>query len=379
MCDTWLSAINKSHLTGAVFLDLRKAFDLVNHDILLQKLNFYLQNSHTVSFLESFLRDRTQRVFINGQYSQVGRVVCGVPQGSILGPLLFCLFINDLPLHISDEDVVCDLFADDNSVHSSSASLEKIQLSLQQSLDDIFSWCNSNRMLLHPKKSKSMIITSRQKHQLQPLTLDLKLGTERVEQVNSHRVLGVTIDHELRWHIHIQNVCKRISQNLYLLSKLNHYVDTDALKSFFHAHCLSHINFASTVWSGASETHLKKLNSLYRRGAKIILSGQPISTDLKMKRLGLLQLKQQFDFNIAVLVFKTQINKAPPYLGEFLLNPPARYASNKYIIPRHRIDMYKSSFAFGGSTVWNSLPPKLKTIKTISTFKSNLKKHFLTI
>ena len=379
MCDTWLSAINKSQLTGAVFLDLRKAFDLVNHDILLQKLNLYLQNSHTVSLIESFLRGRTQKVFLNGQYSQQGHVDCGVPQGSILGPLLFCLFINDLPIHISNKNVICDLFADDSSVHTSSASIETIRSSLQQSLDDIYSWCNNNQMVLHPKKSKSMLITSRQKHQLQPLALNLKLNTEAVEQVSSHRVLGVVVDHELRWHIHIHNICKRISQNLYLLNKLRHYVSIDACKSFFHAHCLSHINFASTVWSGASETHMKKLNSLYRRGAKIILFGQPLSTDLKMRQLGLLQLKQQFDLNTAVLVFKTRINKAPSYLNEFLQYPPARYESNKYIIPRPRIDMYKSSFAFCGSLVWNSLPPNIKTIKSISTFKRNLRGHFLSL
>ena len=140
---------------------------------------------------------------------------------------------------------------------------------------------------------------------------------------------------------------------------------------------LSHINFASTVWSGVSKNHLKKLNSLYRRGAKIILFGQPISTDLKMKQLGLLQLKQQFDFNTAILVFKTQINKAPPYLSEFLLNPPARYESNKYIVPRPRIDMYKSSFAFCGSSVWNNLPPKIRAVKSIGAFKNNLRKHLL--
>ena len=224
-----------------------------------------------------------------------------------------------------------------------------------------------------------MLITSRQKHQLQPLALNLKLDTEPVEQVNSHRVLGVSVDHELRWHIHVQNVCKRISQNLYLLNKLRHYVGIDARKSFFHAHCLSYINFASTVWSGASETHIKKLNSLYRRGAKLILYEQPISSDLKMRQLGLLQLKQQFDFNTAVLVFKTQFNKAPSYLNELLLYPPARYESNKYIIPRPRIDMYKTSFAFCGSSVWNSLPPKIKVVKSISAFKQNLRRHFLSL
>ena len=224
-----------------------------------------------------------------------------------------------------------------------------------------------------------MIITSRQKHQLQPLALKLRLGTDPVDQVSSHRVLGVTIDHEFRWHIHINNICKRISQNIYLLNKLRHYVDVEASKLFFHAHCLSYINYASTIWSQTNETHFKRLNSLHRRAAKIILFDQPISTDSKMKQLGLLSLKQQFEFNFALLVFKIHTGKAPAYLDELLIKPSTRYESKKYIIPRPRIDLYKSSFSFSGSSIWNSLPPKIKEAKSISTFKINLRKHMLSV
>ena len=379
LCDTWLSAINKSQLTGAVFLDLRKAFDLVDHVILLHKLELYLQNTHTVSLIKSFLQNRTQKVFLDGQCSQEGPVLCGVPQGSILGPLLFCLFINDLPIRISNDDVNCDLFADDSSLHTSSKNIETVESSLQHSLNEVFDWCTMNRMVLHPKKTKAMVITSRQKHQLQPLTLKLQINNETVEQVSNHRVLGIMVDQELRWHVHINNVCKRVSQNLYLLNKLTQYVNVATRKLFFHAHCLSYINYASTVWSGANETHLKRLNSLYRRAAKIILTEQPVPTTLKLKKLGLLTLQQHFEFNAAVLVFKTQTGSAPTYLDELLLKPPPRYGSNRYIVPRPRIDIYKSSFAFRGSSIWNSLPPNIKAACSVTAFKKNLRSYFLSL
>ena len=238
----------------------------------------YVQNLSTVSFLTSYLQDRTQRVFLNGQYSTEGIVECGIQQGSVLGPLLFCIFINDLPLNISNDNVVCDLFADDNSIHLFGSDLQSVQTSLQEGLNDVSMWCDQNRMVIHPHKTKCMVLTTRQKHQRRPLTRNLTLGKTPVQQVREHRVLGVIIDEELKWQSHIDNVCKHVSKKKILLSQLRHYVDSDARKIFFQAHLLSHINYASTVWSGASEVHLKKLNSLHRRAAKLILSDQSLST-----------------------------------------------------------------------------------------------------
>jgi hypothetical protein len=117
MCDTWLSAINKLEIAGSIFLDLKKAFDLVSHDILIEKLKRYLNSINTVNLLTSFLCDRNQCVFLNGVFSTVGQITVGVPQGSILGPLLFGLFINDLPMAMKNR-VLCDMFADDSSLHS---------------------------------------------------------------------------------------------------------------------------------------------------------------------------------------------------------------------------------------------------------------------
>ena len=114
-----------------------------------------------MSLLKSYLRDRTQCVFLNGNYSTKGVVKCGVPQGSVLGPLLFSIFTNDLPLHILNTKVVCDLFADNNSIHSRGTNVESVQRSLQEGLNDVSKWCDPNRMVVHPGKTKSMVLASR--------------------------------------------------------------------------------------------------------------------------------------------------------------------------------------------------------------------------
>ena len=126
-----------------------------------------------------------------------------------------------------------------------------------------------------------MVLTTRQKHQRRPLTLNLTLGKCPVQQVREHWVLGVIIDEE---QSHAVNICKHLYKNLFLLSQLRHYVDSDARKTFFQAHLLSHISYASTVWGGASEVHLKKLNCLHRRAAKLILSDQSMSTTQKQQQ-----------------------------------------------------------------------------------------------
>jgi hypothetical protein len=161
MCDTWLSAINKSEIAGSIFLDLKKAFDLVNHNIILmEKLKRYLSNTITVDFLISFLHERSQCVYLNGASSSFGHQTVGVPQGSVLGPLLFCIFINDLPLFVGNK-VLCEMFADDSSLHSTSPYINSSQSNLQTGLTNVEKWCAANKMVIHPKKTKSMVITSR--------------------------------------------------------------------------------------------------------------------------------------------------------------------------------------------------------------------------
>ena len=193
--------MNNWKVNGAVFIDLQKAFDMIDHKILLNKLNVYLGQGPTLplptltsadssinpcvlssstesnvpAFFHSYLSNRQQFVFVNGVSSAKGIVRRGVPQGSVLGPLLFCLFINDMPLHIKDSTIDCDLFADDATLHTSDKNINKINSRLQHGLEDVSNWCQMNSMVINPTKSECMVVTTRQKRQLKPLTLNLSL------------------------------------------------------------------------------------------------------------------------------------------------------------------------------------------------------------
>ena len=168
LTNSWLTAMNKSEVSGVVFLDLKKAFDLADHDILLKKLAIYLKNSGSLPFFKSYLHNITQCVLLHGFYSSKESVKYDVPQVSVLGPILFSLFINDLPLHVKNIYVDCDMLADDTTLHTSGKDIMQIRSNMQDSLDQVSNWCDNNHMVINPFKTKSMTIATRQKHQLSP-------------------------------------------------------------------------------------------------------------------------------------------------------------------------------------------------------------------
>ena len=251
---SWLTAMNRSEASGVIFLDLKKAFDLVDHYIMMYKLGWYLRNSSSLSYLEG----RTQRVFLHGSYSSEGSVKFEVPQGSVLGPILFSIFINDIPLHVTNISVACDMLADDTTLHKSGEDIIQVEHTLEESLDQVSYWCGNNSKVINPKKTHSMTIATRQKHQLLPLSLDLLLHGVRVEQVAEHR---------LRWDTQTDTLCKTLSKRVFLLSKVHcwHWYFKNVLQFFFNAHIKSHIDYASVVWGGCSDALKKRLNSLLRR------------------------------------------------------------------------------------------------------------------
>ena len=160
-----LSFQQSSNVRCSIFIDFRKAFNLVHHDILLNKLSTYNLGIASIVFLRSYLQDRLQCVLVNGTYSQETSITSGVPQGSTLGPLLFSIFINDLALCLTRASVKCDLFADDGTLNTANENIDNIRRDLQQSLYDVSGWCCRNRMALNPTKTKCMLMATRQKHQ----------------------------------------------------------------------------------------------------------------------------------------------------------------------------------------------------------------------
>ena len=176
MIESWLKAMNDGKYVGCLMIDFRKAFDLVDHSILLQKLKLYRCDDNSLSCFESYLSDRTQMVSMNNKCSSSEHIKYGVPQGSILGPLMLLIFINDLPLVLKDNVTSTDLYADDTTIYDIKSDMQKLQQNLQKSLALLNKWCRENGMVIKTDKTKVMLIASRQKRyhlQIDDLKLNL--------------------------------------------------------------------------------------------------------------------------------------------------------------------------------------------------------------
>jgi len=345
----------------------------------MSKLSVYLKDSPVIPLFKSYLSARRQAVYVHGTHSEEGVLKFGVPQGSILGPVLFCIYINDLPQNLPLDLVECHMLADDTTLHATGKDISSIECVLQTAADKVSQWCTNNRMLINPSKTKSMVLTTRQKHQLTNLNINLSLNDQAIEQVHEHRLLGVLVDDKISWQPHVNDLCKKISKKVYLLSKLQQFIDTDTRKLFFNAHIKSHIDYASIVWDGCSEACLKRVNSLYRRAAKKILPDPTISTDQKMAKIGMPSLQKHFAFNKAIHMHKIAHNKAPSYLLGLFTPLQSRHtrSNERLMVPRPRVDIFKSSFSFSGASLWNSLPPQIKHCTSLSSFKKYTRAYML--
>ena len=317
MIDSWLKAINEGNMVGCVLVDFRKAFDLVDHQILLKKLQCYKCNNSCLSWFKSYLSNRTQRVSLNNNLSDAAEVVYGVPQGSILGPLLFLIFINDLPLYIQSTSTYVDLYADDPYFYCSSHDKLVLERNLQASLDCLQRWCYENGMVLNTDKTKVMLITSRQKRTvLNDAVLNLQHKDININMTTCDKILGIQVDDNLTWNSHFNFVSKKLSLYMWLLSKVRTYLSTEYRVLFYYAYIKPHLDYCSLIWSNTSNININKISKLQRRSCKLILGIEYNGLIDAFQRLKILSFDQSICLSKAKMMYKIHTYIAPSYLNE---------------------------------------------------------------
>jgi hypothetical protein len=376
--------MDQRKLSALILLDLSAAFDTIDHGILLARLSttFGITGS-ALCLLTSYLSDRSQSVCIESHSTSPSPMLTGVPQGSVLGPLLFCLYTTPLSNIISCTPISYHFYADDTQLYMSFDSSDSdYSLTLLSSvLDSVHNWLTANRLSVNPSKTEFLIIgTPQQRAKLK--STQMKFHSSTLTPTNSTRNLGVIFDKDLSLKLHISSVCKTSYYHIRQLRQIRSSLDSNSTIILANSLVSSKLDYCNSLLYDLPAISLNRLQKVQNSLARVVVPSvkrhQHITPTLKM--LHWLPIQQRIQFKIASLTFKTLLHHQPSYLLE-LLTPyvPTRNlrSADKSLltVPDIRSANGRRSFSFAAPTVWNSLPLSLRLSPTLPLFLSGLKTY----
>ena len=305
----WLSNMDKGLINGVLFLDLKKAFDTVNHKILLSKLEMYGIRGCCLDWFRSYFTNRKQVCTINGKLSHENVINCGVPQGSNLGPFLFLLYINDLPNCL--ERTKARLFADDTTLTATGLNTDEVHYDLV----NVNQWLKVNKLTLNEEKTELMIIGSRQRVPSFDQGPLIKHGDKVIKRVPHKKTLGVVIDEQLKWDKHIDEQSRTISNNIALLRRAKSFVPRNILEKVYNAFVIPHFSYCSTVWCDGRKSKLTNMFKLQKKAARVITGDSyDIRSHEVFQKLNWLPMNTHFQVRENITTFKSLTGNSPTYL-----------------------------------------------------------------
>lgn len=371
-------SIDRKNLTAVILLDLSKAFDSISHDILLEKLRKFGTSASATVWFRSYLSERVQSVRVGPHLSDMQRVTHGVPQGSILGPLLFNLYVNEISSMCKDCKI--ESFVDDSklflsfSISDIAESMNKLNADLKR----VAAWCCSNSLLINPEKTKFLLFGTKQalaKINLPPLQF---LG-EELTPVRCAKDLGIIMDECLSFTDHTQNLTSKLMGSLCQISRVQHLFDKKTLISIINSLVFSKLYYCSTVWGGTFKENIRKLQLVQNFAARIISGKRKFDhISSTIKDLGWLSVQDMLAYRDAQMVYKIINGSVPLYLKNFVkrrsdVHYRSTRNSHNLDIPKCRTSFAQRSFGYRAIKLWNSLPNNVRESTSLNTFKQSLK------
>ena len=366
----WQKCLDKKWIIGTLLIDLSKAYDCIQHDLLLAKLEAYGFSTKSLQFIKSYLKGRKQRVKINSVFSRWLEIHFGIPQGSILGPLLFNIFLNDIFLFIQESEI-CN-FADDNTLFACDSTLDKVIIKLKADLIRLDKWFSNNSMVANPSKFQLMFLGNKDFNDVSLNVFDKTIVAQKEVEL-----LGVTIDNKLSFSSHIKNICTRANNKLSAIIRLRSSLSIAQTKLLINAHVLSHFSYCAIVWMFCKKKDLNLINKVHKRALKTVY------LEYSMNLENLLKIDNSCNIHVKHLqVLMTEIYKAlnvncPKIMSELfsLKDRPYNLRANYLLsLPPSRTSTYgTNSLIFKGCLLWNNLPEYIKTSPSLNIFKNRIK------
>ena len=350
-------------------LDLWKAFDTVDHSILLQKLEYYGFRGVSYSLLRSYLSNRTQRVKIGTSFSDPMSISIGVPQGSNLGPVLFLLYINDI-VHASNK-LKFTLFADDTVLNFSNENPNELNSIVNEELEKVNAWLSSNKLVLNYDKCHWMLHSTKN---CNDTDLNFYIGTHSLEMVTSTKYLGVVLDNKLRFNLHIEDVCRKISKTAGMLYRLKFYVPKNILLNLYYSLVYPYLIYCILVWGYAANVHLDKIFILQKRIVRYITNSAYLShTNCLFLDLEVLKIREVFKFILGIYSYNMNQNQnlvlpSHSYNTRNRLNPISQF---------QRLTVTQKSIHYTAPKYFCEIPMWIRTSNRISVFKRSFRNYLL--
>ena len=368
MIEMWKKALDQKSSGGAVLTDLSKAFDCLNHDLLIAKLEAYGFNICALKFIYNFLKERKQRSKVNGSYITWRTLKCGVPQGSVLGPLLFNIFINDIFFFIKKARIAN--YADDNTAYATGNNIEELLETLEIETSEILQWFKVNVMKSNDDKCH-LFVTNEE-------NVLINIGNETVESDNCIDLLGIKIDSKLHFNEHVSGLCKRGNQKLHALARISKYMDEKKIRIIMKTFIQSQFNYCPLTWMFHNRTLNNKINKLQERALRIVYKDDNSTFQELLDRDNSLTTHDRNLQKLAVEMYKTKNGLSPLPMQQLFTEQIHTHnlrKKNTWVVPSVKTNTYgKETIRYRGPKTWELLPTDIKNANSLQEFKLKIKK-----
>ena len=371
MTERWRAALDDNKIVGAIFIHFRKAFDTISHELLSLKLQAAGIMGDSYNWILDYLKDRSQFTTVNGSYSSTKPINYGVPQGSLLGPRLYLIYVNDLPDAVTEDEV--EMYADDTTAYCIGDNLDIVTQRLNLIFKQIYKWSQRNRLSIHNGKSEAMLLST--KPLIGPFQ-ELRYEDNRIDFVNSTCCLGVEIDNKLSWSPHIDKLCKSYRKKLGALRRMPR-LSPKVLEEIYFKTVVPGVTYCIPVWGGCTAPLFNKLEEIHTKAARLIhdLPRDRDNTYI-LQKANWLPLSYIYKKDVLKRVHQGFYQAGPAQITDLFSVKATKYDSRRskqLVLDRPKKEIGRLSLRHRGTLIWNSIPSSVKGYDNVTSFKNRLK------